>query len=251
MHGHETGNEADSCAKSFRRLAKSKRTSVSTSMSFAWRRARVRMCWSFPSFPSLVTNPDWRRCWRCSWLISALINFSWQVTGTACSSPLARPRRGQKVPKSACSASNRGWSAQATPSSSYTLTSYRSSPPVPSSLFSDTLISCWRLPFAMSHCRQANAEQAAASGAELYLASVAKSERGVTSAYSHYPTIAKTHSMTVLMANCVGPADTFIGAGRSAIWSSDGDLVSSADAFQEALVAYDTGTGKANVFSLA
>ncbi|QOY20097.1 carbon-nitrogen hydrolase family protein [Xanthomonas citri] len=99
---------------------------------------------------------------------------------------------------------------------------------------------------------QANhAEQAAASGAGVYLASVAKSERGVTSAYSHYPTIAKTHSMTVLMANCVGPADTFIGAGRSAIWSSDGDLVGSADAFQEALVAYDTGTGKANVFSLA
>lgn len=96
-----------------------------------------------------------------------------------------------------------------------------------------------------------HAEQAAASGAGVYLASVAKSERGVTSAYSHYPTIAKMHSMTVLMANCVGPADTFIGAGRSAIWSSDGDLVGSADAFQEALVAYDTGTRKASVFSLA
>ncbi|MDG4481222.1 carbon-nitrogen hydrolase family protein [Xanthomonas vesicatoria] len=95
-----------------------------------------------------------------------------------------------------------------------------------------------------------HAEQAAASGAGVYLASVAKSERGVTSAYSHYPTIAKTHSMTVLMANCVGPADTFIGAGRSAIWSSDGDLVCSADAFQEALVSYDMGTGEANVFRL-
>ncbi|NHF67533.1 carbon-nitrogen hydrolase family protein [Xanthomonas hortorum] len=95
-----------------------------------------------------------------------------------------------------------------------------------------------------------HAEQAAASGAGVYLASVAKSERGVTSAYSHYPKIAEKHSMTVLMANCVGPADTFIGAGRSAIWSSDGDLVCSADAFQEALVAYDTRDGEASVFRL-
>ncbi|MBB3834020.1 putative amidohydrolase [Xanthomonas arboricola] len=93
-------------------------------------------------------------------------------------------------------------------------------------------------------------EQAAASGAGVYLASVAKAERGVASAYSHYPTIAKKHSMTVLMANCVGPADSFIGAGRSAIWSSVGDLVCSADAFQEALVAYDTVTGEASVFRL-
>lgn len=56
--------------------------------------------------------------------------------------------------------------------------------------------------------------------------------------------------MTVLMANCVGPADTFLGAGRSAIWSSDGELVGSADAFQEALVAYDTRDGEASVFRL-
>lgn len=95
-----------------------------------------------------------------------------------------------------------------------------------------------------------HAEQAAASGAGVYLASVAKSERGVTSAYSHYPKIAEKHSMTVLMANFVGSADTFIGAGRSAIWSSDGDLVCSADAFQEALVAYDTRDGEASVLRL-
>ncbi|NIK08937.1 putative amidohydrolase [Xanthomonas arboricola] len=96
-----------------------------------------------------------------------------------------------------------------------------------------------------------HAEQAADSGVGVYLASVAKSERGMTSAYSHYPTTARKYSMTVLMANCVGPADTFIGAGRSAIWSSDGECVCSADAFQEALVAYDTRNGEASVFSLA
>jgi predicted amidohydrolase len=96
-----------------------------------------------------------------------------------------------------------------------------------------------------------HAEQAADLGAHVYLASVAKSERGVTSAYSHYPMIAKKHSMTVMMANCVGAADDFIGAGLSAIWNSDGELVCSTDAVQEALVAYDIQTGDTSVFILA
>ncbi|MDV2453151.1 carbon-nitrogen hydrolase family protein [Xanthomonas hortorum] len=95
-----------------------------------------------------------------------------------------------------------------------------------------------------------HAEHAAELGAHVYLASVAKSERGVASAYSHYPMMAKTHSMTVMMANCVGAADNFIGAGLSAIWNSTDELVCSADAFQEALVAYDIRTGEAGVFRL-
>lgn len=96
-----------------------------------------------------------------------------------------------------------------------------------------------------------HAEQAAASGAQVYLASVAKSERGVAAAYSHYPVIAKKHAMTVMMANCIGTADDFTGAGRSAIWNSEGEIVCGADAFQEALVAYDLQTGEAGVFALA
>ena len=98
--------------------------------------------------------------------------------------------------------------------------------------------------------QSSHAEQAAESGAQVYLASVAKSERGVASAYSHYPTIAKKLSMTVLMANCVGAADNFIAAGRSAIWNSDGEIVCSVDAFQEALLAYDLQTGETGIFSV-
>ncbi|MCC4616600.1 carbon-nitrogen hydrolase family protein [Xanthomonas campestris pv. asclepiadis] len=96
-----------------------------------------------------------------------------------------------------------------------------------------------------------HAEHAAELGAQVYLASVAKSERGVASAYRHYPATAKKHSMTVMMANCVGAADSFIGAGLSAIWNRDGERVCSADAFQEALVAYDLRTGEASVSRLA
>ena len=97
----------------------------------------------------------------------------------------------------------------------------------------------------------AHAAQAAAAGAQVYLASVAKSQKGVALAYDHYPAIARQHGMTVIMANCTGPADNFIGAGQSAVWNREGERVCGADADQEAWVVYDTRTGEANVFSLA
>ena len=96
-----------------------------------------------------------------------------------------------------------------------------------------------------------HAEEAAESGAQVYLASVAKSERGTASANRHYPIIAKKHSMTVVMANCLGPADDFVAAGCSAIWDSQGEMVCSADAVQEALVVYDIKTGDASIIKLA
>lgn len=92
-----------------------------------------------------------------------------------------------------------------------------------------------------------HAQQAAASGAQVYLASVAKSERGVAAANAHYPSIAWQHSMVVLMANCVGPSDTFIGAGQSAVWDAEGQRVGGANAAEEALLVYDTQSGQARV----
>lgn len=96
-----------------------------------------------------------------------------------------------------------------------------------------------------------HAEEAAESGAQVYLASVAKSERGLASANSYYPMIAKKHSMAVVMANCVGAADDFVAAGCSSIWNNQGEIICSADAGQEALVAYDLQTGETGIFSLA
>lgn len=98
--------------------------------------------------------------------------------------------------------------------------------------------------------QSSHAKEAAEYGAQVYLASVAKSERGTALANSHYPMIAKKHSMTVVMANCVGSADDYVAAGCSSIWNSHGELVCSADAVNEALVAYDTQTGEASVYSL-
>ena len=96
-----------------------------------------------------------------------------------------------------------------------------------------------------------HAEQAAESAAQVYMASVAKSEKGVAAAYRHYSEVAEKHSMTVIMANCVGAADNFVGAGLSAIWKSDGEMACSTSSTQDALVAYDTQTGEASVYTLA
>ncbi|WP_439853699.1 carbon-nitrogen hydrolase family protein [Pseudomonas yamanorum] len=95
-----------------------------------------------------------------------------------------------------------------------------------------------------------HAKQAAELGAEIYIASVAKPERGVAVAYSHYPFIAREHGMIVLMANSVGPSDDFTCAGKSGVWTNDGDLVICADSASESLIMYDFGPGKGELIVL-
>lgn len=88
-----------------------------------------------------------------------------------------------------------------------------------------------------------HAAHAARIGADIYLASVAKPERNVVRAYGHFPAVARQHSMTVLMANALGPCDNFIAVGQSAIWNSRGELVGKLDRAREELIMIDTATG--------
>lgn len=98
--------------------------------------------------------------------------------------------------------------------------------------------------------QDSHAQRAAELGAGIYLASVAKSGRGVGEAFSHYPAVARRHAMTVLMANCVGPCDDFIAVGHSAVWSSDGELLSELDGEHEGIALFDTLTGESAVYYL-
>ncbi len=95
-----------------------------------------------------------------------------------------------------------------------------------------------------------HADSAANLGANVYLASVAKSATGVAKAYGHYPMIAKRHSMTVIMANCLGPSDNFIGAGRSAVWNLNGQLIAQLDGQREGILVFDTITQEADTATL-
>ncbi|GAA0878833.1 carbon-nitrogen hydrolase family protein [Algoriphagus jejuensis] len=83
-------------------------------------------------------------------------------------------------------------------------------------------------------------------GAELYVASVAKSQEGINKAMVHYPAVAKKFSMPVLMSNCLGYCDNFESVGQSAVWTKQGDLAEQLDDKLEGILVFDTETKEVN-----
>lgn len=94
-----------------------------------------------------------------------------------------------------------------------------------------------------------HAERAVASGADLYVASVAKSAAGVAAAAQRLSAVAAQYRLPVMMANSVGPCDTFESAGGSAVWNHEGRLVGCLDASIEGLIVYDTVSQASHVAS--
>ncbi len=78
------------------------------------------------------------------------------------------------------------------------------------------------------------------SGAEIYIASVAKFAKGVENAAKTLSDIAIKHSIPVLMVNAVGIADNGICTGNSSIWNSKGQLAGQLGSSTEGLIVYDT-----------
>ncbi|MDM3888808.1 carbon-nitrogen hydrolase family protein [Pseudomonas sp. BCRC 81390] len=91
----------------------------------------------------------------------------------------------------------------------------------------------------------AHAVAAREQGADLYLVSVAKTAKGIDEGHAHYAEVARELGMPVLLANCVGPADTFIGAGGSAAWDSQGRLLARLDDHSEGMIVLDTRSAAA------
>ncbi len=87
-----------------------------------------------------------------------------------------------------------------------------------------------------------HSENAFKGGAEIYIASVAKSANGVGKAFDHFPKIAKQYSMPVLMSNCLGLCDDFESTGNSAIWNKDGLLSGQLNETDEGILIFDTET---------
>ena len=89
-----------------------------------------------------------------------------------------------------------------------------------------------------------HSQNASDAGAEIYLASVAKSRSGVDKACTHYQNISKKYSMAVLMSNSIGYCDNFESAGKSAIWNKKGELLKQLSGTDEGILIYDTLTEK-------
>ncbi|MBK8900327.1 MAG: carbon-nitrogen hydrolase family protein [Anaerolineaceae bacterium] len=85
-----------------------------------------------------------------------------------------------------------------------------------------------------------HAAAAATSGAQIYLASVAKSARGMAAAHGRLAQIAQTYGMAALMVNSVGLADGEWCAGQSAVWNREGQRLTQLDDTAEGVFIYDT-----------
>ena len=88
----------------------------------------------------------------------------------------------------------------------------------------------------------AHSENAHQCGAEVYIASVAKTAEGVEKAHKSLSEIARHYSMTVLMSNCVGHCDNFESAGGTAIWNNKAALLAQLGRDEEGILMVDTDT---------
>jgi len=87
-----------------------------------------------------------------------------------------------------------------------------------------------------------HASHAVEGGAEIYVASVAKSVKGIDPAQKRLRDIAAKYNIPVLMANSIGRADGDVLAGRTTAWNKSGELLSQLDDQQEGIITFDTET---------
>ena len=87
-----------------------------------------------------------------------------------------------------------------------------------------------------------HAANARRNGADIYIASVAKSVDQIDGALERLSEIARKYSMTVAMANCIGLSDSMECAGRTSVWNKDGTLLNQIDVAKEGIVVVDTET---------
>lgn len=82
------------------------------------------------------------------------------------------------------------------------------------------------------------------NNADVYIASVAKPDRGTDKAYLHFPSIAKEFETPILMCNSVGYSDDFVANGLSSVWDKKGELLGQLDKENQGLLVYNTENEK-------
>ncbi|MBL8861857.1 MAG: carbon-nitrogen hydrolase family protein [Planctomycetes bacterium] len=83
-----------------------------------------------------------------------------------------------------------------------------------------------------------------ASGAQIYLASAAKTAPGVAQAHLRLAEVARAFHAPVLFVNAVGPSADGLCAGGSAAWDAEGRLLGRLDDAHEGLLTFDSVSGR-------
>lgn len=92
-----------------------------------------------------------------------------------------------------------------------------------------------------------HAQKAIALGADIYLASAAKAQKGIDKALDYFPGLARKYSVHVLMSNSIGDCDSFVSAGLSSVWDKNGNLLGQLDNENEGVILFDTKINKIKV----
>jgi len=87
-------------------------------------------------------------------------------------------------------------------------------------------------------------KEAFEGGANIYIASAAKSASGVQQAVETLSAIAGNYDMPVLFSNSIGYCDNFESAGSSSIWNQKGVLTGQLDDAHEGLLVFDLTTAE-------
>jgi len=95
-----------------------------------------------------------------------------------------------------------------------------------------------------------HAADAIRNGAAVYVASVAKTQKGIVKANERMSEIARSSSIITLLSNCIGPSGDGDCAGQTAIWAPDGSVAVSLNDSDEGIAMIDTATMKAEAFYL-
>lgn len=107
--------------------------------------------------------------------------------------------------------------------------------------------------FALAICyeisRPEHIQKAMKHAPLMYVASVAKTAKGVEQASERLSEIAEKHSLYTMMSNSVGMCEDGLCAGGSAIWDREGKLLAALNAEAEGCLLLDSKTG--DVLSLS
>jgi predicted amidohydrolase len=92
-----------------------------------------------------------------------------------------------------------------------------------------------------------HSENAFKSGAQIYIASVAKFVNGIDRTINTLSEIASKYSMMVLMSNCAGQSDGQECAGKSSVWNTTGLLAGQLDVTSEGILIIDTQSNEVSI----
>lgn len=103
---------------------------------------------------------------------------------------------------------------------------------------------CFSLAICYESLQDEHIKKSKELGANIYLASVANSQNGVTEANRVYSELSRKYSMTILMSNCLGNG----AVGQSSIWNEEGKQVSKLDN-KDSLLIFDINNKQINTIN--